>query len=384
MRDELVLARGAKPSLVSAAAACAVSASKIAGDGGRVERVGERDVGLHVVVLDVDGEQAERRDVAGVGRHQHARAGRACRSSRHSSSEPEPPKVVSVKSRTSRPRLTVTWRSALAWFHAEISRMPVAQRLGRQAELRGERLDAGAGGVDVERDLAAEQVRRDPAEDDVGVGDRDLGAALAVAERAGVGAGRLRADLERALGREPGDRAAAGADGDDVDHRDLRRVGADRALGGQRRLAVDDDGHVGRRAAAVAGQHPVEAGDLGDQRGAERAGGRAGQHGGDRLVHDLVGREHAAVGLHHVERDRPVVVGRRAASVMLVTYAESRGFTAASTRVVIDRSYSRYSRSTSLRDATRRRRGAPRRAPRASAPRGSGWRRRAGSRRRGW
>ncbi len=33
---------------------------------------------------------------------------------------------------------------------------------------------------------------------------------------------------------------------------------------------------------------------------------------------------------------------------MLVTYAESRGLTAASTRVVIARSYSRYSRSTSL------------------------------------
>ena len=33
---------------------------------------------------------------------------------------------------------------------------------------------------------------------------------------------------------------------------------------------------------------------------------------------------------------------------MLRTYAESRGFTAASTSVVMARSYSRYSRSTSL------------------------------------
>ena len=48
--------------------------------------------------------------------------------SRQASSEPEPPKVVSMKSRTSSPRLTLTWRSALAWFQAEISRMPVAQR----------------------------------------------------------------------------------------------------------------------------------------------------------------------------------------------------------------------------------------------------------------
>ena len=38
----------------------------------------ERDVGLHVVVPHVDGQQAERGDVAGVGRHQHGRAGRGC------------------------------------------------------------------------------------------------------------------------------------------------------------------------------------------------------------------------------------------------------------------------------------------------------------------
>ena len=190
-----------------------------------------------------------------------------------------------------------------------------------------------AGGLHVERDLAAEQVGRDPAEGDVGVGDGRLGAALGVAERARVGAGRVRADLEGALGREPGDRAAAGADGHDVDHRDLARVGADGALGGEGRLAVEDDGHVGRRAAAVAGEDPGEAGDLGDQRGAERAGGRAGQHRGDRLVDDLVGRQHAAVGLHHVERDlvagepeQPVGdVGDVAADVGLHGRVDERG-----------------------------------------------------------
>ena len=43
------------------------------GDRGRVERVGQRDVGLDVVVLHVDGQQAEGRDVARVRRHQHGR-----------------------------------------------------------------------------------------------------------------------------------------------------------------------------------------------------------------------------------------------------------------------------------------------------------------------
>ena len=93
--------------------------------------------------------------------------------SRHSSSEPEPPNVVRAKSRTSRPRLTVTWRSALAWFHAEISRTPAAHASGVSPRSAGERLDPRAGRVDVERDLPAEQVRRDPAEDHVGVGDGD-------------------------------------------------------------------------------------------------------------------------------------------------------------------------------------------------------------------
>ena len=138
----------------------------------------------------------------------------------------------------------------------------------------------------------------------MGVGDRRLGAALAVAERAGVGAGRLRPHLERALGRDPGDGAATGAHRDDVDHRDLARVGADGPLGGERRLAVEHHRHVGRGAAPVTGEHPVEAGPPGDERRPQRPGGRPGQHRRDRLVHHLVGREHAAVGLHDVEGDR--------------------------------------------------------------------------------
>ena len=260
------------------------------------------DDGLHVVVPHVDGEQPEGADVARVRRHDDAgevedvhepagqqRAGAAERGQRE---------VADVEA-----GLTVTWRRALAWFHAEISRMPVAVRSRGRAWRRAGPGRRSAAGTRLERDLPAQQVRRDPAEGDVGVGDGGLVAALGVAHGAGVGAGRLGADLQRALGREPGDRAAAGADGDDVDHRDLGRVVADRALGGERRLAVDDDGDVGRGTAAVAGEDRWKPRVAGDQRGAQGAGGRAGQHRGDRLVHDLVGGEDAAVGLHHVEGD---------------------------------------------------------------------------------
>ena len=180
--------------------------------------------------------------------------------------------------------------------------MPVAVRSRSRPSRCASVAQPGPGRVDVERDLAAEQVRRDPAEDDVRVGHGRLGAAPAVAERPRVGARRAGTDLERALGRHPRDRAAPGADGDDVDHRDLAGVAADRALGGERRLAVHDDRHVGGGPAAVTGQHPVEAGVGGDQRGAEGTGCRPGQHRGDRLVDHLVGGEHPAVGLHDVPR----------------------------------------------------------------------------------
>jgi hypothetical protein len=82
--------------------------------------------------------------------------------------------VVSAKSRTSSPRLDVIWRSALAWFQAEISRMPAAARQV-EAELRAERRSP-PGRADVERHSppsrcgGSGRARR-------GVGDGGLGAA---------------------------------------------------------------------------------------------------------------------------------------------------------------------------------------------------------------
>ena len=271
--------------------------------GRAVERRVAGDVGLHVVVLDVDGEQAEGRHVARVLRHDDT-------------GEVED---VDEPAREQRPGPAEGGEHEVAHVEATLDRH-LAQGVGLvprgdledacgatllvESQPLSERADAVAGRVHVERDLAAEQVRGDPAEHEVGVGDGRLRAALAVAERAGVGAGRLRPHLEGALGGHPGDRAATGADRDDVDHRDLARVGADRALGGEGRLAVEHHRDVGRGAAAVAGEHPVEAGPPGDEGRTERAGRGAGQHRRDRLVHHLVGGEHAAVGLHHVEGDR--------------------------------------------------------------------------------
>src|SRR5690606_29319057 len=68
-----------------------------------------------------------------------------------------------------------------------------------ETEPLGESLDPAAGSLHVERDLPAEQVRGDPTEGDVSVGDGRLGPTLGVAERARVGTGRLRPDPGRAL-----------------------------------------------------------------------------------------------------------------------------------------------------------------------------------------
>ena len=170
------------------------------GNCGRLERLGERDVGADVVVLDVDGEQAEGRDVARVRRHQHG-------------AETE---HVHQAAQQQRARATEGGQGEVAYVEAALDG-DLAQRvglvprrdlqhagrarLGREPELRRRAPRCRRRGcVDVEGDLAAQQVRRDPAEEDVCVGDGDLGATLRVAERPGVGAGRVRSDLERALG----------------------------------------------------------------------------------------------------------------------------------------------------------------------------------------
>ena len=142
---------------------------------------------LDVVVLDVDGEQAEGRDVAGVLRDDDAGEAEdvdeAAGEQRAGAAEGREHEVAHVETALDRD---------LAQGVGLVPRRDLEDAGGAALEVEleplGEGVDAGSGGVDVEGDLAAEQVRGDPAEDDVGVGDRRLGAALAVAERAGVGA----------------------------------------------------------------------------------------------------------------------------------------------------------------------------------------------------
>ena len=162
----------------------------------------------------------------------------------------------------------------------------IGRHLRRQPEALGHvPLQRALRRRDVERDGAAGEVLWiDRAQHDIGVGHRGMPAAAAVAGGSGLGAGALRADRDPFQGIEPGDRAAAGADLDHLDHRDAHRQA--RALeeaGGAVdleqprgvRLVVVDQADLGRGATHVVAESPRLAGAGRNLRSKNRAAGRA-------------------------------------------------------------------------------------------------------------
>ena len=194
----------------------------------QIGRVLVRDASGDVVGAPVDREQAEGRDVSGVRRHEaafpaeKARYRRRLRRARAAEGKQrEAPRVDALLDGHLADRVRLVpvgdLDNALGErFHRELA-----------AEALRQRGEAGAGALDGEQDAAADQRRRKAPERKVGVGDGHLAAAVRIAHWPGLGAGAARADLEVALARDPGDRAAAGADGVDVDHRHAHREAAD-------------------------------------------------------------------------------------------------------------------------------------------------------------
>ena len=150
---------------------------------------------------------------------------------------------------------------------------------------------------------AEERLGQQPAQVDHRVGGRRLRAAAAVGRRTRVGAGRARADAEDAALVDVGDRAAAGADRVDVDHRDHRLVGADlrveQVLHPQAALLREPD--VGRRAADVERDHVVVARLLAGPDAADDACDRAGHEQVHRPRDGAFRRRDAARGRHQVQ-----------------------------------------------------------------------------------
>src|SRR6185437_1164051 len=98
----------------------------------------------------------------------------------------------------------------------------------------------------------------------------------------GPGAGALGADVEAVGAVDPGDAAAAGADGLDVEHGQGQLVALEDRRVPAQRLPVVDDADVEGGATHVGQQEVVDADPTGQQLRAHDAGHRSGVDGADR------------------------------------------------------------------------------------------------------
>src|SRR5262249_59685459 len=105
--------------------------------------------------------------------------------------------------------------------------------------------EAGGGGA------AEKIVWVEMAAHDAGGGHGGPRAAASIAGGAGIGAGALGADIEKAAAVDPGDRAAARRNRGHVERRHVDLAAGDFAFGGLKRNAALDEGDVGRGAAHV-------------------------------------------------------------------------------------------------------------------------------------
>ena len=163
---------------------------------------------------------------------------------------------------------------------------------------------AASAAAPVERHLLGQQARgAEAAEHHMGVGDRGLGAALAVGGGPGPCAGAGRADAEGPRCIDPGDRAAAGADGVDVDHRHEYGKAGDPGVAGDGlgKAAVGHDADVGAGPADIEGDDVAAPGEGTGPGATQHARGRAGKERQDRPLGHHRGRGDAAVGAHDVE-----------------------------------------------------------------------------------
>ena len=197
-----------------------------------------------------------------------------------------------------------------------------------EVESRGDGLHVG---VEL---TAAEVVRIDAPEREVGVGRRGLGAPARVRGRAGNRAGRLRSDVKLPEVVDPGDAAAAAADLDQIDDRHHDRIAGglpaafDPVVGHDLHTPSLDEGALGGRAADVQREHVRVADQPSELGGAEDAARRARLDHRDRDLLRLLDGVDAAVRLHDVElaaEARVSGAGRETAEVALGDRLHVRG-----------------------------------------------------------
>ena len=188
-----------------------------------------------------------------------------------------------------------------------------------QGQRFGDPRQGRLGRLFIQAHAAAEEERRvQIAQKKIGVGHRRLRPAPSIARRPRVGAGASRSHLEQAQLIEPGDRAAAGANLDHVNHRrldgqaaalfesmDARRFQHRRHV----RLAVLYQAGLGRRAPHVEGDHVGLANPAAEEGGRQTAPRRARFEKADRIRCRRLGRDQATGRLHEVELSGEALIG---------------------------------------------------------------------------
>ena len=154
-----------------------------------------------------------------------------------------------------------------------------------------------------------ERVGVDPAEHDVGIRHRRLRAAEAIAGWAGRRPRTLWTDPQPAVGHA-GERAAAGADRRQADHRQQHRQLIERHLARALGRAVADQAGVERCPAHVQGDQPGPAEHGSQPLGADDAPGGSAEQRQHGLIDDQRCRRRATVGAHHLQpAGEPRVLG---------------------------------------------------------------------------
>ena len=166
------------------------------------------------------------------------------------------------------------------------------------------------GRLAIELEPAREPLRQ-AAEEQVRVGDRGLAPAAAVARGPRMRSRAPRADAESAAGVDPGDRAAAGADGVQVDGREPDGQPADVLLRRPPGGAAEHETNVRGRAAHVERDGVLDSGETADPSRAHDACGRPRDERDRRMCGDLLQSRHAARRPHH-ERRRQALLGAAA------------------------------------------------------------------------
>ena len=183
---------------------------------------------------------------------------------------------------------------------------------GERQRRRERRPDRPVGGPGVERHRPTEkEAGIEIAERQVGVGQGGGRAVAAVAGRSRIGAGAFRPHPDQAPLVDPADAAAAGADLDHVDDRDLQGQAAaileavdagDLEAVLAHRPVVDDEGALGRGAALVEGQQVQPVQPLAEDGAHEGACRRAGFDEADGKAPRRRGRGGSAARGHQPKR----------------------------------------------------------------------------------